>query len=55
MSKIEHGKRSLFETENKKKINLKDLENAFKQFRINKDLKMNKDDAADAPWRSMYT
>jgi hypothetical protein len=44
MAKIEHSKRSLFETENKKKINLKDLENAFKQFKINKDKKSDKED-----------
>ena len=55
MSKIEHSKRSLFETENRKKINLKDLENAFKQFKINKDLKSDKDDDKNAAWRSMYT
>lgn len=55
MSKIEHSKRSLFETENKKKINIKDLENAFKQFKINKDKKSDKEDDKDAAWRSMYT
>ena len=55
MSKIEHGKRSLFETENRKKINIKDLENAFKQFKINKDKKSDKEDDKDAPWRTMYT
>jgi len=31
------------------------IKNAFKQFRINKDLKADKDDSKDAPWRSMYT
>ena len=36
-------------------INLKDLEKSFKQFRINKDLKTDKDDAKDAPWKTMYT
>ena len=55
MAKIEHSKRSLFETENKKKINIKDLENAFKQFKINKDKKSDKEDDKDAPWRTMYT
>jgi hypothetical protein len=55
LSKIEHSKRSLFETENKKKINIKDLENAFKQFKINKDKKSDKEDDKDAAWRSMYT
>lgn len=55
MTKIESAKRTLFEPEERKKINLKDIEKSFKQFRINKDLKTDKDDAADAPWRSMYT
>jgi SpoVK/Ycf46/Vps4 family AAA+-type ATPase len=55
LCKINSAKRTLFESENKKKINLKDLENSFKQFKINKDLKTDKDDAKDAPWRTMYT
>jgi SpoVK/Ycf46/Vps4 family AAA+-type ATPase len=55
LCKINSAKRTLFDPENKKKINLKDLENSFKQFKVNKDLKMDKDDAKDAPWRSMYT
>lgn len=54
MCKIEHGKRTLFETENKKKINVNDLEKAFKLFKINKELKTDKDDDKDASWRSMY-
>jgi len=55
LTKIESAKRTLFIPEERKKINLKDLEKSFKQFRINKDLKMDKDDAKDASWRSMYT
>jgi len=56
MCKIEHGKRTLFETENKKKINLNDLEKAFKLFKINKELKTDKDPFdKDESWRSMYT
>ena len=55
MTKIESAKRTLFVPEERKKINLKDLEKSFKQFRINKDLKTDKDDAKDAPWRTMYT
>jgi SpoVK/Ycf46/Vps4 family AAA+-type ATPase len=55
MCKIEHGKRTLFEPENKKKINLNDLEKAFKIFKINKELKSDKDDDKNASWRSMYT
>lgn len=55
MTKIESAKRTLFVPEERKKINLKDIEKSFKQFRINKDLKKDKDDALDAPWRSMYT
>jgi len=55
MCKIEHGKRTLFESENKKKINLNDLEKAFKLFKINKELKSDKDDDKNAAWRSMYT
>jgi SpoVK/Ycf46/Vps4 family AAA+-type ATPase len=55
MCKIEHGKRTLFEPENKKKINLNDLEKAFKLFKINKELKEDKDDDKNASWRSMYT
>jgi hypothetical protein len=55
MTKIESAKRTLFVPEERKKINLKDLEKSFKQFRINKDLKADKDDSKDAPWRTMYT
>jgi len=54
MCKIEHGKRTLFEAESKKKINIKDLESAFKMFKVNKELKEETDDK-DAAWRSMYT
>jgi len=55
MCKIEHGKRTLFEPENKKKINLNDLNRAFKLFKINKELKEDKEDEKNASWRSMYT
>jgi len=52
MAKIEHGKRVLFEPENKKKINIKDVEKAFKLFKINKELKDKNDE--NAAWRSLY-
>ena len=55
LCKIEHGKRTLFETESKKKINIKDLDAAFKVFKINKELKGEEDNDKDASWRSMYT
>jgi len=55
MTKINHGKRTLFLPEEKKKINIEDLENAFKVFKINKELKGDKDDDKNASWRSMYT
>jgi SpoVK/Ycf46/Vps4 family AAA+-type ATPase len=56
MTKIEHGKRVLFKPEDKKKINLQDLENAFKIFKINKDLKKNKKeiDEMDESWKTLY-
>jgi SpoVK/Ycf46/Vps4 family AAA+-type ATPase len=53
--KINSAKRTLFLPEDRKKINLKDIEKSFKEFRINKNLKEDKDDAKDAPWRTMYT
>ena len=53
MAKIEHGKRVLFEPENKKKINIKDVEKAFKLFKINKELKDKNDE--NAAWRSLYS
>jgi len=56
MTKINHGKRTLFLPEERKKINIEDLENAFKVFKINKELKGdNDDDDKNASWRSMYT
>ena len=55
MTKINHGKRTLFLPDERKKINIEDLENAFKIFKINKELKGDKDDDKDASWRSMYT
>ena len=39
MTKIEHGKRVLFKPEEKKKINIQDLDNAFKIFKLNKESK----------------
>ena len=56
MTKIEHGKRVLFKPEDKKKINNQDLENAFKIFKINKDLKKNKKeiDEMDESWKTLY-
>ena len=56
MTKIEHGKRVLFKPEDKKKINLQDLQNAFKVFKINKQLKKDKKmvDAEDEGWKNLY-
>jgi SpoVK/Ycf46/Vps4 family AAA+-type ATPase len=56
MTKIEHGKRVLFKPEDKRKINIQDLENAFKVFKINKDLKKNKKeiDETDESWKTLY-
>ena len=56
MTKIEHGKRVLFKPEDKKKINIQDLENAFKIFKINKQLKKDKKmvDAEDETWKNLY-
>jgi hypothetical protein len=56
MTKIEHGKRVLFKQEDKRKINIQDLENAFKVFKINKDLKKNKKeiDETDESWKTLY-
>ena len=53
--KINSAKRTLFLPEDRKKINLKDIEKSFKEFRINKNLKEDKVDDKDAAWRSMYT
>ena len=57
MTKIEHGKRVLFKPEDKKKINIQDLENAFKIFKLNKESKKSKLDLMeeDESWKSLYT
>ena len=57
MTKIEHGKRVLFKPEDKKKINIQDLENAFKIFKLNKESKKSKLDLMeeDDSWKSLYT
>lgn len=54
MTKIEHGKRVLFKPDDRKKINIQDLENAFKIFKLNKEAKKSKDDD-DESWRHIYT
>ena len=53
MTKIEHGKRVLFKPEEKKKISIVDMDNALKQFKLNKDLKKTKDES-DETWRALY-
>ena len=57
MVKIEHGKRVLFKPDDKKKINIQDLENAFKIFKLNKESKKSKEDKMeeDETWKSLYT
>jgi SpoVK/Ycf46/Vps4 family AAA+-type ATPase len=57
MTKIEHGKRVLLKPDEKKKINIYDLENAFKIFKINKESKKSKEDIMneDETWKSLYT
>lgn len=53
--KIEHSKRTLFEPENKKKISKQDLENAFKVFKLNKEIKEDKQKKeSDEFWKTMY-
>jgi SpoVK/Ycf46/Vps4 family AAA+-type ATPase len=56
MTKIEHGKRVLLKPDERKKINLQDLENAFKIFKLNKDSKKSKKDVMeeDETWKSLY-
>jgi SpoVK/Ycf46/Vps4 family AAA+-type ATPase len=56
MTKIEHGKRVLFKPDDKKKINNQDIENAFKIFKVNKQLKKDKmiGDAEDETWKNLY-
>jgi hypothetical protein len=57
MTKIEHGKRVLFKPDERKKINIEDLENAFKIFKINKESKKSKKDILDEDesWKNLYT
>ena len=47
--KIEHSKRTLFLQDERKKINLPDLEKALTIFKLNKDIKKE-----DESWRSLY-
>jgi hypothetical protein len=56
MTKIEHGKRVLLKPDERKKINIDDLENAFKIFKINKESKKSKEDIMeeDETWKSLY-
>jgi len=56
MTKIEHGKRVLFKPEDKKKINIQDLENAFKIFKVNKQLKKDRKmiTEEDETWKNLY-
>jgi SpoVK/Ycf46/Vps4 family AAA+-type ATPase len=53
MTKIEHGKRVLFKPDEKKKINIQDLENAFKIFKANKESTKSKEET-DETWKSLY-
>jgi SpoVK/Ycf46/Vps4 family AAA+-type ATPase len=53
MTKIEHGKRVLFKPDDKKKINIQDLENAFKIFKLNKESKKSKEES-DESWKTLY-
>lgn len=55
MTKIEHGKRVLFKPIERKKINIEDLENAFKIFKMNKEAKKSKDDDSNESWKHIYT
>jgi len=57
MTKIEHGKRVLFKPDEKKKINIQDLESAFKIFKLNKESKKSKKDIMeeDETWKTLYT
>jgi SpoVK/Ycf46/Vps4 family AAA+-type ATPase len=55
MTKIEHGKRVLFKPDERKKINIEDLENAFKIFKMNKEAKKSKDSDDDESWKHIYT
>lgn len=56
MTKIEHGKRVLFKPDEKKKINIQDLENAFKIFKANKESMKSKEDIIeeDETWKNLY-
>ena len=57
MTKIEHGKRVLLKPDERKKINIQDLENAFKIFKSNKDAKKSKKDLMDedGTWKNLYS
>ena len=56
MTKIEHGKRVLFKSRDKKNINIQDFENALKIFKINKQLKKDRKMIAeeDETWKNLY-
>jgi len=56
MTKIEHGKRVLFKPDERKKISILDLESAFKIFKVNKELKKNKNEIneEDETWKTLY-
>jgi SpoVK/Ycf46/Vps4 family AAA+-type ATPase len=56
MTKIEHGKRVLLKPIERKKINIQDIENAFKIFKINKESKKSKEDIIneDETWKNLY-
>ena len=52
MTKIEHGKRVLLKPDERKKINIQDLDNAFKIFKLNRESKKSEEDET---WKSLYT
>ena len=56
MTKIEHGKRVLFKSRDKKNINIQDFENALKIFKINKQLQKDRKMIAeeDETWKNLY-
>ena len=57
MTKIEHGKRVIFKPLDKKKISMEDITNAFKQFKVNKQLKKSKEEIneEEGTWKTLYT
>jgi len=57
MTKIEHGKRVLFKPVDKKKISMEDITNAFKQFKVNKQLKKSKEELKEeeGTWKTLYS